>query len=66
VLETGSAKKMWRLVTTKADGQLDGEVVFKVQGILVKAELVAPKSLDRYVPKRMLYFIKSIAVANSM
>jgi hypothetical protein len=47
VVETGVANKNWRLCAASEEEEVADELVFRVQGILVKNNLI-PRNLERH------------------
>ncbi|KAJ6585946.1 hypothetical protein B0H19DRAFT_1060124 [Mycena capillaripes] len=45
--QTGAEKKQWRLVTVSNDGKPDCEVVFRMQGILSRVDVVAGTNMAK-------------------
>ncbi|KAJ7131530.1 hypothetical protein C8R43DRAFT_1133754 [Mycena crocata] len=54
IVETGHIRKTWRLCTTEDEHGVSDEVVFRIQGIITKNNLI-PRNVMACPPKKIVY-----------
>ncbi|KAJ7120547.1 hypothetical protein C8R43DRAFT_1136720 [Mycena crocata] len=61
IIATGNQVKIWKLCTVADEGGVFDEVVFRIQGVLTKNELV-PKAINRCAPHKAIHLSQHVEI----